>query len=135
MKKSIKITLILLIIIILLLIIGYFSKGTFYIIKKQAGEASRNPSLGPNGNFGKCAKGLVEISTFYRTDPFCIQGEGGALICSDCGNGLCEEWENKCNCPEDCKIEDECQTIEDCPILENYEIPAGRCENNICYYH
>jgi len=24
------------------------------------------------------------------------------FLCSDCGNGICESWESKCNCPEDC---------------------------------
>ena len=26
----------------------------------------------------------------------------GGLLCTDCGNGTCEEWENHCNCPQDC---------------------------------
>ena len=24
-------------------------------------------------------------------------------VCINCGNDICEEWENQCNCPEDCK--------------------------------
>lgn len=68
---------------------------------KEAGEASQNPSLGPNGYYGECCEGLVEIYSGPWTEE-CEQGEGGALICSDCGNGSCESWENKCNCPIDC---------------------------------
>ncbi|MCF7844755.1 MAG: hypothetical protein K9M03_02925 [Kiritimatiellales bacterium] len=27
----------------------------------------------------------------------------GSMICSNCGDGICEEWENECNCSDDCK--------------------------------
>jgi len=50
-----------------------------------------------------CCPGLVPIDS-EQFDP--ESGEclaESAYICSDCGNGNCEEWENLCNCPEDCK--------------------------------
>ncbi len=58
------------------------------------------------GYFGKCCWGLEEIE--YHTGPDADGNCGLPLmgrssgICSNCGNGVCEEWENKCNCPEDC---------------------------------
>jgi len=56
---------------------------------------------------GECCGGLVEIGdVFYDEEKTCeeifmIVGYGS--ICSDCGNGICEDWENRCNCEEDCK--------------------------------
>ncbi len=30
------------------------------------------------------------------------QGPPSVLVCSPCGNSVCEPWENRCNCAEDC---------------------------------
>ena len=77
----------------------------------KAGEGSSNPSLGPSApNPRECCEGLLEIYTGSRYEPGneyanevgCIHLEGSANICSDCGNGICESWENRCNCLEDC---------------------------------
>ena len=66
---------------------------------KEAGESSYV--------FG-CCEGLKEIQPIRAYDDECnFTGIiGGTPICSDCGNGRCEEWENKCNCPEDCISDD-----------------------------
>ena len=71
----------------------------------KAGEAGPNPSLGPDAPIVECCEGLDTIANYYKTEPECIQGEGGGSICSDCGNNNCEEWENECNCPEDCTLD------------------------------
>lgn len=72
-----------------------------------AGEVIQSPS-GLGELLGKCCGGLTEIIDF----PVPIKGEfncdeifplGSDLLCSDCGNAICESWENKCNCPEDCE--------------------------------
>lgn len=52
-----------------------------------------------------CCEGLKSIKSAKAYDEKCetdnsLCGPGG--ICSDCGNNICEEWESKCNCPEDC---------------------------------
>lgn len=56
----------------------------------------------------ECCVGLERIGYFknYNADcnPVLLVG-GPAGVCSDCGNGICEEWESKCNCPEDCSQE------------------------------
>jgi hypothetical protein len=50
-----------------------------------------------------CCEGLKPISTAIAgSDGKCIQALG-TVICSACGNNICEEWENICNCPKDCK--------------------------------
>ncbi len=35
-------------------------------------------------------------------DPITCESIKGGYICSDCGDGVCGTWENRCNCPEDC---------------------------------
>jgi len=78
----------------------------------KAGESSSHPSLGPKAPTPrKCCEGLVEIYTGSRYEPDkeyadkhgCTHAEGAGNICSDCGNGICESWENRCNCPKDCR--------------------------------
>ncbi|NOX71836.1 MAG: DUF333 domain-containing protein [Candidatus Micrarchaeota archaeon] len=54
----------------------------------------------------KCCEGLESISTSRPgSDGVCMDVIGGYPICSDCGNGICEEWENECNCPKDCSTD------------------------------
>jgi len=52
-----------------------------------------------------CCAGLSTIEYSGRFDQNCnrvaIAGEP-AGVCSKCGNGICESWETKCNCPSDC---------------------------------
>ena len=77
----------------------------------KAGEKSSYSSLGPSAPTPKkCCKGLVEIYAGSRYEPDkeyadengCIHWVGSASMCSDCGNGICESWENRCNCFKDC---------------------------------
>jgi len=54
----------------------------------------------------ECCEDLEEIGYFANYDDKCnFMPTPGAPsgTCSRCGNGSCEEWESKCNCPEDCK--------------------------------
>ncbi len=58
----------------------------------------------------RCCAGLTAIPPTklnsvgdYEVDRM-IVGTGG--ICSKCGNGVCEAWENKANCPKDCLVSD-----------------------------
>lgn len=61
----------------------------------------------------ECCEGLKEIPPIRIYDDECNETgmTGWTYICSDCGNNICESWENKCNCPEDCK---ESETLEKC---------------------
>ncbi|MBR9704536.1 hypothetical protein GOV12_03935 [Candidatus Pacearchaeota archaeon] len=53
-----------------------------------------------------CCEGLKELDQRIEIDGECtaIVDDMGS-ICSDCGNSVCEIWENVCNCMEDCKKE------------------------------
>jgi len=56
----------------------------------------------------ECCEGLKRILPPCVFDEECNQMRLPAYyFCTDCGNGICEEWESKCTCPEDCK-EKEC---------------------------
>ena len=50
------------------------------------------------------------------------------IVCSDCGNGICESWENICNCKEDCEISKDSQGIVN-EMLNNEEINVITSEN------
>ena len=98
----------------------------------KAGQKGPNPSLGPNDpNKDRiCCDGLKLISpSTVPEGDLCKESVGGGTICSACGNGKCEKWENKCNCPEDCNS-DIC-TKEYTPVCG--QPPMSKCpEGAVC---
>ncbi len=74
----------------------------------KKGEHINHPA-GTNRNLQDiCCKELKGLSTFgvnengecellVKDSPF------PSLTCPPCGNNICDEWENGCNCPEDCE--------------------------------
>jgi hypothetical protein len=60
----------------------------------QAGEAS--------GVAVQCCEGLVELPHMVIRDGECQVMIGAYPVCSACGDGRCDDWENGCNCPQDC---------------------------------
>ena len=54
----------------------------------------------------ECCSGLKRITYSGNYDEDCVVKPlmgGPSAVCSNCGDGICEEWETKCNCPEDCQ--------------------------------
>ena len=102
-------------VVILLIILGVYFYSQNPKVKEpsaanclKAGEIDQSPAaLGKVR--GKCCSGLTEVPDFpipSTGNLTCdeLSAAGSNLICSACGNGICEsEWENRCNCPEDCK--------------------------------
>jgi hypothetical protein len=102
--------------IVAILVLGF---GGYYYFKiatqgsltcSQAGYTSSFVSAkGEVVNYN-CCEGLGSISADMKYEPSnedadengCLWGEGAGMICSDCGNGVCENWENPCNCLADC---------------------------------
>jgi hypothetical protein len=81
---------------------------------KNAGEASK--SLQPwEKEVGECCTGLVEVPQ-GSWGKGCEPLKQVALICSNCGNNVCEPWENNCNCPADCKEPEETKIDEQTSI-------------------
>lgn len=73
-------------------------------------EGETGPSAGINPEWldhlsSECCPGLKEITYKNYFDENCkdtMLAGAPSFVCSACGNGVCEEWESKCNCPEDC---------------------------------
>ncbi len=63
--------------------------------------------LAYSGQDVECCKGLVKRCGFDYLDGKCnMEGKNTAYhlpICIPCGDGVCTNFENHCNCPEDCK--------------------------------
>lgn len=59
---------------------------------------------GEEALISECCEGLDGIipAFVYTDDCGKMSAIGWTKICTDCGNGVCEEWESECNCPEDC---------------------------------
>ena len=56
----------------------------------------------PEPNSSACCAGLTSISCDnLNTNGKCSQCDG-TFICTKCGDGLCGQGENKCNCGKDC---------------------------------
>jgi len=65
--------------------------------------------VNPNIRIKNCCSGLKNIaekqSIIEKDSDVCSQSTGVSYnLCSPCGNGVCDlRYEDKCNCPEDCK--------------------------------
>jgi len=67
-------------------------------------EEMRCKEAGESVLVSTCCEGLDEIYPAYIFDANCnnLGMVGWLFLCSDCGNGFCESWESRCNCPADC---------------------------------
>lgn len=65
---------------------------------------------GPLAYSGKveCCKGFIKRCGIEFFDGSCdMEGKNSVYavpVCLPCGNGICNQFENTCNCPEDCKV-------------------------------
>jgi len=98
-----------LIVLVIAIILGfYFSFGNNsspnLLNCAKAGELSFNDVT---GEMKECCSGLKEVGNLPDgTAEECTdfsKMEGFGSICTNCGNSICESWENRCICPADCK--------------------------------
>jgi len=69
------------------------------------GENGPSYSLGPLDPFKDviCCEGLILRPPKYAYNSKCEVGEGYGTFCISCGDRQCDnEYEDRCNCPEDC---------------------------------
>ena len=63
--------------------------------------------LAYSGQDVECCKGFIKRCGVEFFDGSCdMLGKNSIYsipICIPCGNGICNQFENRCNCPEDCK--------------------------------
>jgi hypothetical protein len=119
------------IIVILIIFLGAY----FYFFNNEI--KVKCASAGEFGNIINCCNGLdkVEIKMSVSVNDNCYENPisrvlnlAQMFVCLDCGNGICEEEESVCTCPEDCveKGKSDYQTIEDfCNNLLKYN-----CDEN-----
>ncbi len=79
-----------------------------------------------------CCFNLIEVEGTYplATDSQddCKPGCENCFYCSRCGNGICGDAENYCNCPEDCPEPfDYCRSVQDCAKEECYINSSDQC--------
>jgi len=75
----------------------------YYRVKKDALHCGR---IGYVGQEVDCCEGMVRRCGIEFFDHTCdMTGENSIYsipACIPCGNGICNQFENACNCPEDC---------------------------------
>jgi hypothetical protein len=73
---------------------------------KMAGGAPKCGDIAYAGQDVECCPGLVRRCGVEFIDGNCdMEGKNSIYnlpICLPCGNGICNQFENRCNCPEDC---------------------------------
>lgn len=77
-----------------------------------------------------CCPGLTALSGAKEINGQC-EFMVGAVTCSPCGNNVCEpDWENSCNCPEDCYLSSgECYgPYQPCPASQFCKYPDATCD-------
>ncbi|HIP49910.1 MAG TPA: hypothetical protein EYG99_00490 [Candidatus Pacebacteria bacterium] len=116
----------------LITLVGVLYFGVIYFsddVKKDTICANVGETTGSCvGCAVKCCEGLKSLNHFIVKGEcinYVVDGQG--LLCSDCGNGICDKdyGEDYCNCPEDCERnkvveKKECISDEDC-------VPATCC--------
>jgi len=97
--------------------------GSLFCVKEGYTSTIRSSTSAYSNKYNKffdaeCCDGLISIPTdliyepefsFSDNNGCSISVGAGGSICSDCGNDICEEWEDRCNCPKDCIDKDQAQ--------------------------
>jgi len=100
---------------------------------KEAGQIAFN---NPTGSYTACCAGLDEVPNIGDGTPEQCEAwesmEGYGTMCTDCGNGECESWENRCRCPEDCKEASFCgsSTYHECEA--DLDCASAGCSSQVC---
>ncbi|MCK5579714.1 MAG: hypothetical protein KAJ18_00415 [Candidatus Omnitrophica bacterium] len=73
---------------------------------KMVGGVPACGDLAYAGQDVECCEGFVRRCGIEFVDATCdMEGKGSVYnlpICIPCGDGMCGQFENRCNCPEDC---------------------------------
>ena len=76
--------------------------GALKCFKKSSKQPPLCGGLAYAGGEVECCQGFVKRCGIEYFDGRC-NIEGDIPICLPCGNGICNQFENRCNCPEDCE--------------------------------
>ncbi|MFC1611481.1 hypothetical protein ACFL6C_11015, partial [Myxococcota bacterium] len=91
--------------------------------------------LGEGGKFtdfnteGKCCPGLVAVPDHFPDNGYCIGPNCPCHVCTPCGTdqGLCGDYENRCNCPQDCVGSSNCAAGQCEDVAGSYAVAGGDC--------
>ncbi len=90
---------------------------------KMVGEPAQCGDLAYAGQDVECCEGFVQRCGIEFIDGNCdMEGRNSVYdlpICIPCGNGICDQFENRCNCPEDCG------SAPDIPLVDEYLTVPG----------
>lgn len=81
-------------------------KSGFSVCYKEGEKFPTKYNIYYNGVEGKCCEGLKKAQDgmgYSIQEKGCWGHSPSYYFCINCGNGICEEGEDWCNCPEDCK--------------------------------
>lgn len=85
------------------------AKDKFCLPKTDPNTVPDCGDIAYTGQDVECCKGLVKRCGFDYFDGTCNMtgknSEYSMPVCIPCGDGKCTNFENHCNCPEDCKRE------------------------------
>jgi len=89
---------------------------------QMSGDKTECGDVAYAGQDVDCCPGLVRRCGYEFIDGTCdMQGQGSVYnlpICIPCGNGICDNFEDRCNCPEDCgKAPQHGGTMRDLPFV------------------
>jgi len=89
------------------------------------GEKAKCGDQAYSGQDVPCCEGFVKRCGVEFFDGSCdMEGRNSVYnlpICIPCGDGICGNFENRCNCPEDCRN----------PTLDNNEAKGPAAKSNI----
>jgi hypothetical protein len=101
--------------VIILGVLIVLAGGYFLFFNHSEGKVSicakEGETTGAQGMPEECCAGLTGIAEVgYQGNCSLPSPTGGLLVCSNCGDGICnfETIEDKCNCPADCIGGPEC---------------------------
>ena len=76
-----------------------------------------------------CCDGLIKVDDcaldVYNGQVSCACPDCPCFICVECGDGLCGEHENYCNCPDDCLLD--CRQDDFCEQGDICHPATGEC--------
>ena len=86
----------------------------------------------------RCAEGLRPIAASVVSGSSCAYPKCPCHVCTKCGDSICGEGENFCNCESDCSAPEgyekpiEAKSIEDCLRIDNNETLWGKQTRDGC---
>lgn len=101
----------------------------------RAGEVLTPAPIDGNQTFNSCCSDLTEIPDVPESIYVNINGIytipqnylGYGYICANCGNSICDSWEHKYNCPQDCSSNSTTPVNPDCKNLYWFDKESREC--------